>query len=580
MKKTLLSLSIALAGTAIATPFTGNDAQSNAMGNTGVASATPQNAFQFNPGLLADYPDSNDFGLTLPSIKFFIDDSLGFVSSAEELVTGGAWEDFQNVDAAAFNTAVLGGGGEPSMVTVLGNITTEAGSVASNLAAIQADISDNGTIDTPSNVTALETASANLTTETATLDTKVGVANTQSGNIDTVVSGALSSLTELNDAPLQVGLGIDVISVAIPSNTLGMALSISTNSSVGMALNLSSNDLTPVTDLSDDLTAITGRATTLTGSLNTLVAANNALTAHITEQPDTADYAGGAANPQYLQDLSDWGETLETLGDTVASAQTEVDTNTTALTSYSGNYVSNGDITPPTVGELTSEVEVVGANINELGITVARQFEIMGETVAIGVTPKIQSVNIFEKTFGLSTYEDDLEQISSDPLSLLSENSTTKFVGNIDIGAAKTWDFHGRVRAGIALKDIIPWTLESVTGNELLIRPKLRVGAAHETRLTKLAIDLDITNNKPLKYGVPSRFLGLGAEFNAWNWAAIRAGYRNNLSVSDSSVISGGIGFTPFGTGLDISAWVKPQFDDPAALIQDVGAVVQFSVNF
>jgi hypothetical protein len=151
---------------------------------------------------------------------------------------------------------------------------------------------------------------------------------------------------------------------------------------------------------------------------------------------------------------------------------------------------------------------------------------------------------------------------------------------NVDIGAAKTWDFYGRARAGIALKDIIPWTLESSSGTELLIRPKLRVGAAHETDFTKVAIDLDITENKPLKYGVPTRYLGLGAEFSLWNHAAIRAGYRNNLSVADSSVISGGIGLTPFGTGLDISAWVKPKFDDPTALIQDVGAVVQFSVNF
>ena len=62
MKKTLLSLSIAIAGTAMATPFTGNDAPSNAMGNTGVASARPQGAFQFNPGLVADYSDAKDFG--------------------------------------------------------------------------------------------------------------------------------------------------------------------------------------------------------------------------------------------------------------------------------------------------------------------------------------------------------------------------------------------------------------------------------------------------------------------------------------------------------------------------------------
>ncbi|MDX1343155.1 MAG: hypothetical protein R3227_12390, partial [Reinekea sp.] len=181
---------------------------------------------------------------------------------------------------------------------------------------------------------------------------------------------------------------------------------------------------------------------------------------------------------------------------------------------------------------------------------------------------------------GLATFEDDLGTIQSDPMSLLQENSTSLFRANLDVGAAKSWDFYGRLRAGVALKDIIPWTLESKSGTELLIRPKLRVGGAHETRFTKVAIDLDITENKPLKYGVPTRYLGIGGELNAFGWAALRAGYRANLSVADSSVISGGIGLTPFGTGLDLSAWVKPKFDDPTTLIQDVGAVVQFSVNF
>jgi hypothetical protein len=152
---------------------------------------------------------------------------------------------------------------------------------------------------------------------------------------------------------------------------------------------------------------------------------------------------------------------------------------------------------------------------------------------------------------------------------------------NVDFGAAKTWDFYGKVRAGVALKDLIPWTLESKSGTELLIRPKLRVGAAHETKFTKVAVDLDITENKPLKYGVPTRYFGLGGEVNAWGWAALRAGYRANLSVENSSVVSGGIGLTPFGVGVEISAWAKPtSFEDWAVLIQDMGAVVEFSMNF
>lgn len=89
MKKLLLTAAISSISMAFATPFTGNDAQSQAMGNTGVASADPASAINFNPALLATYPDENDFSMILPSVKFFVDDSIGFAESAESFVDEG-----------------------------------------------------------------------------------------------------------------------------------------------------------------------------------------------------------------------------------------------------------------------------------------------------------------------------------------------------------------------------------------------------------------------------------------------------------------------------------------------------------
>jgi hypothetical protein len=592
MKKTLLSLSIALAGTAIATPFTGNDAQSNALGNTGVASATPQNAFQFNPGLLADYPENVDFGLTLPSVKFFVDDSLGFIEAGEDFFTGGTLDDFQNIDVDAINTAINGDGAAEASLTdvfsdLLGNITK----LTEEVTDIQADIADDFEINNSvnnnnageTNLFALNDASSGLTANTDILDTKIEVTETQSENLAVAVQGTTDGIESLNNKPLQIGLGIDILNVAIPSERLAMAMSISTTSTAGVSFNLSSEDASLLTSVTTDLVAITGEAGDVTTELSGLATANQTLTDHLGNQPDPADYAGGAVNAQYQTDIQSWSNDLATYSDAVDSAQQDVNTELDDVTSFTGEVLStsgSSEIDIPEVDELESNMDIVGANISEVGVSLARRFVISGEDVAIGVTPKVQSINIFEKNIALASYDEDLEQLSSDPGGLLQENSTSLFRVNVDIGAAKTWDFYGRARAGIALKDIIPWTLESSSGTELLIRPKLRVGAAHETDFTKVAIDLDITENKPLKYGVPTRYLGLGAEFSLWNHAAIRAGYRNNLSVADSSVISGGIGLTPFGTGLDISAWVKPKFDDPTALIQDVGAVVQFSVNF
>jgi hypothetical protein len=346
---------------------------------------------------------------------------------------------------------------------------------------------------------------------------------------------------------------------------------------------LSESDQQPVEDLLEDLTGLTGEASELTTELNALAAINLELSNHLQTQPDVDDFGGAPAaytNPAYISALETWANELEDINNRLNAQSAVVNTAMTDVTNYNGNYYSAGNLNQPTVGDLTSEIDIVGANVSEIGVSVARKFTIAGEDVAIGVTPKLQSINIFEKSISLASAEDETSNISSDPTGYFLENTTMLYRANVDIGAAKSWDFYGNVRAGVAIKDIIPWTLESKSGTELLIRPKVRIGAAHETRFSKIAIDIDVTENKPLKYGVPTRYFGIGGELSAWNHAAIRAGYRNNLSVENSHVISGGIGLTPFGTGLDISAWIKPTFDDPVVMIQDVGAVVQFSVNF
>jgi len=584
MKKTLVSVAVMMASSAFATPFTGNSAPSNAMGNTGVASADAQDAFQFNPALLADYDESVGFSMTLPSFKASIDDSKGLIQNGEDFFTGNNWENFQNIDAAAFNTAVFGDGTEAPMTGVLTAIQTDITSISTAITNITT-ATENGNEPAQADITNLTNGSNSLTTNADLLDSKTGIADVQAANLTTAVTGAKSGLEGFNGSPLQLGLGLDLLNVALPSQKLGMALSISTTTTVGINIGISKVDFDPVDDMLIDLGAITTRAKTLTTSMTVLAEANQALTAHLVVQPDPDDYTANAADPQFQADITTWGSTLETLANDVNTAQLDVEAKLLELTGYEGNYVNAPGqpegVTPPVVGELTSEIEIVGANISELGVSLAKRFVIGGQDMSIGVTPKLQSITIFEKTISLATVEDEITIAGDDPAGYFLDNTTQLFRGNIDVGVAKSWDFHGKIRAGAALKDIIPWTLESKSGTELLIRPKLRIGGAHETKFTKLAVDLDITENKPLKYGVPTRYLGIGAEVNAWRHLSLRAGYRTNLSVAESGVVSGGFGITPFGVGIQASFWAKPRaLDSWSEVIQDAGFVVQSSINF
>ncbi|WP_394171498.1 conjugal transfer protein TraF [Saccharospirillum alexandrii] len=586
MKKTLLALSVIAASAAQATPFTGNDAKSNAMGNTGVASAALSSVHSFNPALLSALGRESSFAMTLPSFRFSIDDSDGVITSGKAFTDeGGTIDQFETIDADAFSLAVFGdaGAGIDSMEDVLTNIGTDVTNLNTAINNVNDDIDDDGQLNNSAgsgdNLGDLNTASASLNTNTGTLDDKTTTANTEATNLDRVVQSTKTDFQSFDEKAFSLGLGADFISVAVPREGYSFGVNITNNTTIGAKVFMNDNDFNEIDLLLDDLTGLTSQSTELSGSMVDLSGANQAITNHIGTLPDPDDYPGGQADADYQNDLQDWGDELDTLYTNLDTAQQDVNTEQDALVNYNGTYYSNGEVDAPTLDSFESELEIIGASVTEFGVTIARDFEYMGESFSAGVTPKLVSLNIFEKRFTIEEAEDEF----GDTATLIEENSTNVITANVDVGVAKNWPdvLNGQVRGGLVIKDLIPQTFETTSGADVSIGPKMRIGGAHMTRWTTLAADLDITENQPLKYGVPTRYLGLGAEFNAYNWFKLRGGYRNNLSVEDSHVVSAGFGFTPWGVGLDLTGWFKPKsFDDWDEVIQDAGMVAQFSMEF
>lgn len=586
MKKTLLALSVIAASAAQATPFTGNDAKSNAMGNTGVASAALSSVHSFNPALLSALGRESSFAMTLPSFRFSIDDSDGVITSGKAFTDdGGTIDQFETIDADAFSVAVFGdaGAGIDSMEDVLTNIGTDVTNLDTAINNVNADIDDDGQLNNSAgsadNLGDLNNASTSLSTNTGTLDDKTTTANNEAVNLDRVVQSTKADFQSFDEKAFSLGLGADFISVSLPRDGYSFGLNISNNTIIGAKVFLNNNDFNEIDLLLNDLTGLTNQSTELSGSMVDLSGANQAITNHINTLPDPADYPGGQGDADYQSDLQDWGAELDTLYSNLDAAQQDVNTEQDALVNYNGTYYSNGEVDAPTLENFESELEIIGASVTEFGVTIARDFEYMGESFSAGVTPKLVSLNIFEKRFTFDEAEDEF----GDTATLIEENSTNVITANVDIGVAKNWPdvLNGEVRGGLVIKDLIPQTFETTSGADVSIGPKMRIGGAHMTRWTTLAADLDITENQPLKYGVPTRYLGLGAEFNAYNWFKLRGGYRNNLSVEDSHVVSAGFGLTPWGVGLDLTGWFKPKsFDDWDEVIQDAGMVAQFSMEF
>ncbi|EFB2293544.1 conjugal transfer protein TraF, partial [Escherichia coli] len=64
-----------------------------------------------------------------------------------------------------------------------------------------------------------------------------------------------------------------------------------------------------------------------------------------------------------------------------------------------------------------------------------------------------------------------------------------------------------------------------------------------------------------------------GAEFNAWKWAQLRTGYRQNLVSNNGSAFTAGIGLSPFDViHIDVAGLVGTD--------NNYGAIAQLQFTF
>lgn len=223
----------------------------------------------------------------------------------------------------------------------------------------------------------------------------------------------------------------------------------------------------------------------------------------------------------------------------------------------SGVVDSNGKIIDPTEN-LTSTLQGRGLVISEAGISLAHEFSVGGHPVALGVTPKVMEVRTFDYKVDVDTGDITADQ---------GEKSYTDF--NLDIGMLHRYE--NGWSTGLVVKNAIPHEYTTVLGNKIKIDPQVRLGAAYEWKAVTFAGDVDLKENNAAGFDGPTQYIALGAELNAWNVAQFRLGYRHNLSDSDTSTASLGVGLSPFGVHLDLAVMGNSN---------EVGAGMQLGFRF
>lgn len=239
------------------------------------------------------------------------------------------------------------------------------------------------------------------------------------------------------------------------------------------------------------------------------------------------------------------------------------------------DQIADGTL-PPAVADdigdqLTSDGTVVAAAIAEIGISFAKGFDLdNGNSLSLGISPKYVRLQTFEYVATVSNFDDD--DFDSD------ENETDDSQFNFDLGAAYAFGEDHEWNAGLAVKNVIPMDLKSTSGVELEVDPKITAGIAHFSEFHVVTAELDLTKQEGFGFSDDTQWLALGAEFDAWRFAQVRAGVRHNLAsngdhrgVEEETQFTAGLGFNPFGARLDISGLISDT---------EVGAAIELGAAF
>lgn len=229
--------------------------------------------------------------------------------------------------------------------------------------------------------------------------------------------------------------------------------------------------------------------------------------------------------------------------------------------------VANGTITNVDKNALTSRAYGRAAVISDIGISFAKELETAGQKWSLGLTPKYQRVDLFNYNVTVQDY--DKNDFDSD------QYHSTKNGFNADIGAYT--DLNSNWTVGLVVQNIVPRSIDSKEVNGVTetfkIRPQATTGVSWHNSLFTTALDVDLTPASGFTSDNKRQFASVGAEFNAWKWAQLRAGYRQNMASDSGSAFTAGVGISPFNVvHLDVSGLIGTD--------HDYGAIAQLQFTF
>lgn len=199
---------------------------------------------------------------------------------------------------------------------------------------------------------------------------------------------------------------------------------------------------------------------------------------------------------------------------------------------------------------INSRAIAMGAGVGEFGVTLAKVFEAEGMRWSVGVTPKSQELRVLN--YVASAVDSDFDNIDDDQY----QSSENGF--NLDAGVAASWE--NGWDAGLSIKNLVKRDLDAPLTNGVKATYELSTvptaGVSYHWGQLLFNADADLLAQKRFTdlSGTYSSFdageddlqmMALGAEWDLWQWAQLRAGYRHDLKDNLDDALSAGLGISP-----------------------------------
>ena len=200
-------------------------------------------------------------------------------------------------------------------------------------------------------------------------------------------------------------------------------------------------------------------------------------------------------------------------------------------------------------------LQLEGVLTSELGVSVARNFQLFGQKMAIGVKPKYVKIDNIHLSESLSTVDTGLGDLVDNSANDLGDYTT------LDLGLVM--GLTERIQLGLVGTNLVSHKVSFINSRgvpeTISFDTQWRLGIAYRDNVFTLAADADLVEGDALLttqnfQALKSQFVSLGGEFNL-KFMQLRVGAQKNIAdgISDAAkeiMYTAGLGLW-FGFSLD-----------------------------